>query len=96
MRYRFGLPQKTEKKLPQPCLLTAGFPNRAAGAVRFTCSGVREYPFRTYLPSPEPFETLHQNGEGLVTIEAKALPRHGLMKEVRAAANSFRLEAMVK
>jgi predicted transcriptional regulator len=33
---------------------------------------------------------------GLVTIETKALPGHGLMKEVRAAANSFRLEAMVK
>lgn len=33
---------------------------------------------------------------GLVTIETKVLPGHGLMKEVRAAANSFRLEAMVR
>lgn len=33
---------------------------------------------------------------GLVTIETKVLLGHGLMKEVRAAANSFRLEAMVR
>jgi len=32
---------------------------------------------------------------GLVTIETKVLPGHGHMKEVRAAATSFRLEAMV-
>lgn len=32
---------------------------------------------------------------GLVTIETKVLPGHGLMKEVRAAASRFRLEAMV-
>jgi predicted transcriptional regulator len=32
---------------------------------------------------------------GLVTIETKVLPGHGHMKEVRAAANCFRLEAMV-
>lgn len=32
---------------------------------------------------------------GLVTIETKVLPGHGHMKEVRAAAASFRLEAMV-
>jgi hypothetical protein len=32
---------------------------------------------------------------GLVTIETKTLPGHGLMKEIRAAAGIFRLEAMV-
>ena len=32
---------------------------------------------------------------GLVTIETKVLPGHGHMKEVRAAAACFRLEAMV-
>ena len=32
---------------------------------------------------------------GLVTIETKTLPGHGHMKEVRASAASFRLEAMV-
>ncbi len=32
---------------------------------------------------------------GLVTIETKILPGHGHMKEVRAAATRFRLEAMV-
>lgn len=32
---------------------------------------------------------------GLVTIETKVLPGHGHMKEVRASANCFRLEAMV-
>ena len=32
---------------------------------------------------------------GLVTIETKTLPGHGLMKEIRAAAGVFRLEAMV-
>jgi len=32
---------------------------------------------------------------GLVTIEAKTLPGHGQMKEVRPAASSFRLEATV-
>ncbi len=32
---------------------------------------------------------------GLVTIETKVLPGHGHMKEVRAAATSFRLEALV-
>ena len=32
---------------------------------------------------------------GLVTIETKVLPGHGHMKEVRAAATCFRLEAMV-
>lgn len=32
---------------------------------------------------------------GLVTIETKVLPGHGQMKEVRASASSFRLEAMV-
>lgn len=32
---------------------------------------------------------------GLVTIETKILPGHGQMKEVRAAAKSFRLEAMM-
>jgi predicted transcriptional regulator len=30
---------------------------------------------------------------GLVTIETKPLPGHGLMKEIRAAAGIFRLEA---
>ena len=33
---------------------------------------------------------------GLVTIEAKTLPGHGQMKEVRPAASSFRLEATVR
>lgn len=32
---------------------------------------------------------------GLVTIETKVLPGHGHMKEVRASAARFRLEAMV-
>jgi predicted transcriptional regulator len=32
---------------------------------------------------------------GLVTIETKILPGHGYMKEIRAAAGIFRLEAMV-
>ncbi|MFZ4540171.1 helix-turn-helix domain-containing protein [Propionivibrio sp.] len=32
---------------------------------------------------------------GLVTIETKVHPGHGHMKEVRAAAGCFRLEAMV-
>lgn len=32
---------------------------------------------------------------GLVTIETKILPGHGHMKEVRASAACFRLEAMV-
>jgi len=32
---------------------------------------------------------------GLVTIETKVLPGHGQMKEVRACAASFRLEAWV-
>ena len=32
---------------------------------------------------------------GLVTIEVKTLPGHGHMKEIRAAAGIFRLEAMV-
>ena len=32
---------------------------------------------------------------GLVTIETKTLPGHGRMKEIRAAAGIFRLEAMV-
>ena len=32
---------------------------------------------------------------GLLTIETKVLPGHGHMKEVRAAASSFRLEAIV-
>lgn len=32
---------------------------------------------------------------GLVTVETKVLPGHGHMKEVRAAAGQFRLEAMV-
>ena len=32
---------------------------------------------------------------GLVTIETKTLPGHGLMKEIRATAGVFRLEAMV-
>lgn len=32
---------------------------------------------------------------GLVTIEAKTLPGHGQMKEIRASADIFRLEAMV-
>lgn len=32
---------------------------------------------------------------GLVTIETKTLPGHGHMKEIRAAAGVFRLEAMV-
>ena len=32
---------------------------------------------------------------GLVTIEIKTLPGHGHMKEIRAAAGIFRLEAMV-
>lgn len=32
---------------------------------------------------------------GLVTIETKTLPGHGLMKEIRASAGIFRLEAMV-
>ena len=32
---------------------------------------------------------------GLVTIETKVHPGHGHMKEVRAAASCFRLEAMV-
>ena len=32
---------------------------------------------------------------GLVTIETKVLPGHGRMKEVRASAGVFRLEAMV-
>jgi predicted transcriptional regulator len=32
---------------------------------------------------------------GLLTIETKTLPGHGLMKEIRAAAGLFRLEAMV-
>ncbi len=32
---------------------------------------------------------------GLVTIETKVLPGHGQMKEVRASASSFRLEATV-
>ena len=32
---------------------------------------------------------------GMVTIETKVLPGHGLMKEVRALARRFRLEAVV-
>lgn len=32
---------------------------------------------------------------GMVTIEAKVLPGHGRMKEVRAAARHFRLEAVL-
>jgi predicted transcriptional regulator len=32
---------------------------------------------------------------GLVTIETKTLPGHGHMKEIRAAAGIFRLEAML-
>ncbi|OGB32948.1 MAG: transcriptional regulator [Burkholderiales bacterium RIFCSPLOWO2_12_FULL_61_40] len=32
---------------------------------------------------------------GLVTVETKVLPGHGHMKEVRACASRFRLEAMV-
>jgi len=32
---------------------------------------------------------------GLVTMETKTLPGHGQMKEIRAAAGIFRLEAMV-
>ncbi|OIP15558.1 MAG: MarR family transcriptional regulator [Comamonadaceae bacterium CG_4_9_14_3_um_filter_60_33] len=32
---------------------------------------------------------------GLVTIETKTLPGHGQMKEIRASASSFRLEALV-
>ena len=32
---------------------------------------------------------------GLLTIETKTLPGHGLMKEIRAAAGLFRLEALV-
>jgi len=32
---------------------------------------------------------------GLVTIETKTLPGHGQMKEIRASAGTFRLEAMV-
>ncbi|MCX7233426.1 MAG: MarR family transcriptional regulator [Burkholderiales bacterium] len=32
---------------------------------------------------------------GLVTIEIKTLPGHGHMKEIRAAAGIFRLEALV-
>jgi predicted transcriptional regulator len=32
---------------------------------------------------------------GLVTIETKPLPGHGHMKEIRAAAGIFRLEATV-
>ena len=32
---------------------------------------------------------------GLLMIETKTLPGHGLMKEIRAAAGLFRLEAMV-
>ena len=32
---------------------------------------------------------------GLVTIETKTLAGHGLMKEIRAAAGVFRLEAIV-
>ena len=32
---------------------------------------------------------------GLVTVEVMALPGHGRMKEVRAAARQFRLEALV-
>ena len=32
---------------------------------------------------------------GLVTIETKTLPGHGHMKEIRAAAGIFRLEAMI-
>lgn len=34
-------------------------------------------------------------GLGLVTVESKPLPGHGRMKEVRAVAQSFRLEAVV-
>ncbi|NCN71558.1 MAG: MarR family transcriptional regulator [Betaproteobacteria bacterium] len=33
---------------------------------------------------------------GLVTIEAKTLPGHGQMKEIRASAGVFRLEATVE
>ena len=32
---------------------------------------------------------------GLVTIKTKVLPRHGHMKEVRASADFFRLEAVL-
>ena len=32
---------------------------------------------------------------GLVTIETKTLPGHGRMKEIRASAGIFRLEALV-
>jgi len=32
---------------------------------------------------------------GMVTIQSKVLPGHGRMKEVRAVARTFRLEAMV-
>jgi predicted transcriptional regulator len=32
---------------------------------------------------------------GMVTIEAKIHPGHGQMKEVRAAARRFKLEALV-
>lgn len=32
---------------------------------------------------------------GLVLVEAKPLPGHGLMKEVRAAADRFKLEAIL-
>lgn len=32
---------------------------------------------------------------GLVTIETKTLPGHGQMKEIRASADIFRLEALV-
>ncbi|MBE0474240.1 MarR family transcriptional regulator [Rhodoferax sp.] len=32
---------------------------------------------------------------GLVTVETKTLPGHGRMKEIRAAAGVFRLEAML-
>lgn len=33
---------------------------------------------------------------GMVTVENKVLPGHGRMKEVRAAASRFRLEALVE
>ena len=32
---------------------------------------------------------------GMVTVESKVLPGHGRMKEVRATASQFRLEATV-
>ena len=50
---------------------------------------------RPHCPNSFPGDVDQLPQVGLVTIETKVLPGHGHMKEVRASAGIFRLEAIV-